>query len=108
MKTLVWLAAGVGLGLTAYLIMNAPAPQYATGSDDVEDAARSTAAWGTKQRVRGAGGSLLGQVEEGVGDLTGNEPLADQGLGDEVAGTAQKVAGKFAQAAGKTLHDLNR
>jgi uncharacterized protein YjbJ (UPF0337 family) len=108
MKTLVWLAAGVGLGLAAYLMMNAPAPQYATGSDDVEDAARSTAAWGTKQRVRGAGGSLLGQVEEGVGDLTGNEQLADHGLGDQIAGTAQKTAGKFAEAAGKTLHDLNR
>jgi uncharacterized protein YjbJ (UPF0337 family) len=51
---------------------------------------------------------LLGQVEEGVGDLTGNEQLADQGLGDRAAGEAQKAAGKFAEAAGKTLHDLNR
>jgi uncharacterized protein YjbJ (UPF0337 family) len=108
MKTLAWLAAGVGVGLTAYLIMNAPAPQSATGYDDVEDAARSTTGWGTKQRAKGTGGSLLGQIEEGVGDLTGNEELSNRGVGDEIAGTAQKTVGKFAQAAGKTLHDLNR
>jgi uncharacterized protein YjbJ (UPF0337 family) len=90
------------------MILNAPAPRYATGSEDVEDAARSTTGWGTKQTMKGAAGNLLGRVKESVGNLTGDDDLADQGVGDRVAGAAQKTAGKFAKAAGQTLHDLNR
>lgn len=108
MKTLMWLAAGVGLGLVAYLIVNTPGPQHATGSESVEDAARSAAKWGDRQSIKGTGSSLFGQAKEGLGNLTGNEQLADEGVGDQVAGAAEKVAGKFAQAAGQTLHDLNR
>ncbi|HVG26304.1 MAG TPA: CsbD family protein [Acidobacteriaceae bacterium] len=108
MKTLVWLSAGVGLGLAAYLIFNAPTPQYATGSEDVEDAAGSAAGWGTRQSASGVGNNVLGRVKEGLGNLTGNDRLANEGLGDQVAGSAQQTVGKFAQAAGQTLHDLNR
>ena len=108
MKTLAWLTAGVGIGLAAYLIMNAPGPQYATGYDDVEDAAGNASTWGSKHRVKGAGTDVLGRVKEGIGNLTGNDQLAGEGLGDQVAGAAEKTAGKFAQAAGQTLHDLNR
>ena len=112
MKTLAWFAAGIGVGLVLYLIVNAPetAPeaQYATGSDTLEDAARSAAGWGTKQRVAGAGADVLGRVKEGLGNLAGNPGLADEGTGDRVAGELKEGVGKLAEAAGQTLHDLNR
>lgn len=108
MKTLAWLTAGVGIGLAAYLIANAPQPEYTTGSDNLEGAARRTAGWGSGQRLRGAGSGVLGRVKEGVGNLTGNDQLANEGIGDQAAGAAERGVGKFAEAAGQTLHDLNR
>jgi uncharacterized protein YjbJ (UPF0337 family) len=108
MKTVAWFAAGIGIGLVIYLIANAPESQYATSSDTLEDAARSAADWGTKQRVTGAGADVLGRVKEGLGNLAGDPDLANEGTGDRVAGDIKEGAGKFAQAAGQTLHDLNR
>lgn len=108
MKTVAWFAAGIGVGLVIYLIANAPGPQHATGSDTLEGAARTAADWGTKQRITGAGANVLGRVKEGLGDLAGNPDLADEGTGDRVAGEIKEGVGKFAQAAGQTLHDLNR
>ncbi|HEY4010728.1 MAG TPA: CsbD family protein [Acidobacteriaceae bacterium] len=108
MKTIAWLAAGVGVGLAVYLIANAPGPEYATGSDNLEDAARNAVGWGTKQRATGLGSNIAGRVKEGLGNLTGNPDLADEGTADRVAGNVKEGAGKFAQAAGQTLHDLNR
>ena len=108
MKTFAWLAAGIGVGLAVYLIANGPEFQYATGSDNLEDAARNAAGWGTKQRATGLGGNVVGRVKEGLGNLTGNPDLADEGLGDQIEGNVREGVGKFAQAAGQTLHDLNR
>ena len=105
MKTLLWLAGGAGLGLAAYLILTAP--KNPTGSDTVEGAARDTAAWGSKQRVKGAGSGLVGKVKEGIGNLTGDDQLAGEGQGDQAAGSIKNAVGKVAQAAGQTLHDLN-
>lgn len=108
MKTLAWLAAGIGIGLVVYLVANSPEPQYSTGSDNLEDAAGRAAGWGTKQRAAGLGSNVVGRVKEGLGNLTGNPDLADEGLGDQVAGNVREGVGKLAQAAGQTLHDLNR
>jgi uncharacterized protein YjbJ (UPF0337 family) len=108
MKTLAWLVAGIGIGLAVYLVTNAPGPEYATGSDNLEDAARNTFGWGAKQRGRGFGSNIAGRVKEGLGNLTGNPDLADSGVADQVAGDVREGAGKFAEAAGQTLHDLNR
>ena len=108
MKTLSWILAGVGIGVAlTYLLNNQPAPRYATGSDDVEDAAGKTFNWGSKQRLTGTGSSVLGKVKEGVGNLTGQEDLADEGVVDQVAGSVKDAAGKVAHAAGQTIHDLN-
>lgn len=108
MKTLAWLAAGIGIGFVVYLIANAPEPGYATGSDDVAEAARNTFGWGMKQRATGVAGKVGGRVKEGVGNLTGNTDLADSGIADQVEGDVREGVGRLAQAAGQTLHDLNR
>ena len=108
MKTLVWLAAGIGVGLAVYLVANAPGPEYATGSDNLEGAARNTFGWGAKQRAAGLGSNIAGRVKEGIGNLTGNPDLADSGVADQVAGDIREGVGKLGEAAGQTLHDLNR
>ncbi len=108
MKSLPWILAAVGLGVAAYVVMNTPGPEYATGNDSIEDAARRTSAWGSKNRVKGAGIHLGGKLKEGIGNLTGNPDLADEGLVDQVSGSLKDAAGSVAQAAGQTIHELNR
>jgi uncharacterized protein YjbJ (UPF0337 family) len=108
MKSLPWILAAVGIGLAAYVVINTPGPEYATGSDSVEDAARRTSAFGSKTRIRGVGGKFVGKAKEAFGNATGNPDLADEGVGDQVVGSVKNAAGAVAQAAGETLHDLNR
>jgi uncharacterized protein YjbJ (UPF0337 family) len=108
MKALTWVIAGVGAGIAAYVVLNQPGPQYATGDNDVEYAAGRATLWGSKQRISGIGGGLAGKLKEGIGRATGNEQLAGDGVTDQIAGAVKDTAGKAAQAAGQTIHDLNR
>jgi uncharacterized protein YjbJ (UPF0337 family) len=102
------IAIASGVALAAYVLINTPGPEYATGNDSIEDAARGTAQWGSKKRVAGAGNSVLGKLKEGAGRVTGDQDLASDGLVDQAAGAVKDAAGQVAQAAGKTLHELNR
>ena len=43
-----------------------------------------------------------------LGRATGNDQLAGEGAADQLAGAVKDTAGKVAQAAGQTIHDLNR
>lgn len=108
MKVLTWILAAAGISAIVYLIVNAPSTEYASGDPDVEDAANKTSAWGSKQRVTGTGGSLLGKAKQGVGDLTGDDQLATEGAVDQAVGTVKDAAGQAAHAVSDTLHDLNR
>jgi len=108
MKSLPWILAAVGLGVAAYVVINTPAPEYATGNDDIENAARKTSAWGSKNRITGTGTNLGGKLKEGLGNLTGNDDLANEGVVDQVAGKIKDAAGSVAQAAGQTIHEFNR
>lgn len=108
MKALPWIIALAGLGAAAYVLANTPGPEYATGSDTLEDAARGTSQWGSKNRLRGVGGKFVGKAKEALGNATGNPDLADQGVGDQIAGSVKDAAGSVAQAAGQAIHDLNR
>ena len=108
MKTVYIVAGSLAVLAVIYVIANLPEPQAATGSDTVEGAARRTSAWGSKQRIGSAGDSLSGKLKEGIGKLTGDDDLAARGTGDQVAGQVRDAIGNVAQAAGETLHDLNR
>jgi uncharacterized protein YjbJ (UPF0337 family) len=108
MKALPWILAGTALGVAAYIVINTPGPEYATGNDTLEAAARRTAQAGSKARIRGVGGKFVGKAKEAFGNATGNPDLADEGVGDQVIGSLKDAAGSVAQAAGQTLHDLNR
>ena len=108
MKALTWIIAGVGVGIAAFIALNQPGPQYATGDDDVEYAAGRTTLWGSKQRLYGRAGGLAGKLKKGIGRVTGNAQLADEGVADQVTGAVKDTAGRVAQVAGQTIHDLNR
>ena len=112
MKALPWIIAGVGIGVgVTLLIFNGEIdtqPEYATGYDGVERAARKTFGWGTKRRAEGKAGSFAGAVKEGVGRLTGDQQLADEGTADRVVGNVKDAAGKLGHAVGETIHDLNK
>ncbi len=108
MKALTWILAITGISAVVYLIVNAPSTQYASGDPDVEGAAIKSYAWGSKQRVTGTGGSLLGKAKQGIGNITGDDQLAGEGALDETAGAVKDAAGQAAQAVGNTIHDLNR
>lgn len=106
MKALPWIIAGVAFGAAAYYIANAPDGRYS--DPDVEDASYKSGVWGSKQRVKGTGGSVLGKAKEGIGRATGNEDLQAEGVGDQVVGAVKDTAGKVANTVSDTLHDLNR
>jgi uncharacterized protein YjbJ (UPF0337 family) len=109
MKALPWILAGVGAGAAiAYVMLNQPRPQAETGWGSVENAAGRTWGWGSKTRVSGAGTNVAGKVKEGFGRLTGDADLADEGAADQAIGTVKNAVGAVAQAAGETIHDLNR
>ena len=108
MKGLTWLVAGVGVAIAAYIVLNQPGPQYATGDGDVEYAADRTSLWGSKQRLSGTGGRLAGKLKESLGRATGDDQLAGEGAADKLAGMVKDTTGKVAQAAGQAIHDLNR
>jgi uncharacterized protein YjbJ (UPF0337 family) len=108
MKALTWVIAGVGAGVAAYIVFNQPGPQYAAGDNDAEYAAGRATLWGSKQRISGIGRGLAGKLKEGIGRATGNEQLAGDGVTDQLAGAVKDSAGKAAQVAGQTIHDLNR
>ena len=80
----------------------------ATGDDDVEEAAGRTTLWGSKQRITGTGARLAGRVKKGVGTAIGDDELSSEGVVEQVVGATKSTAGKVAQAAGQTLHDLNQ
>ncbi len=108
MKNLPWIIAAAGALVAAYVVINTPGPQHATGSDNLEDAARKTAGWGSQQRITGSAANFLGKVKEGFGRATGDAELTDNGSADQVTGALKNAAGQVAQAAGQTIHDLNR
>ena len=108
MRVVPWIIAGIGVGLTAYFVLHQPGPQFATGNDDIEEAAGKTAFWGSKQRVKGTGRGLVGKLKEGVGRATGDDQLESEGVVDQVAGAVQNTAGQAAYAVADTIHELNR
>jgi uncharacterized protein YjbJ (UPF0337 family) len=109
MRALPWIIAGIGIGVgVTILLFNESEPEYATGYDGVESAARKTFGWGTRKRAEGKMGLVKGAIKERVGKLTGDDQMADEGAADRVAGDVKDAAGQLGQAVGETIHELNR
>jgi uncharacterized protein YjbJ (UPF0337 family) len=110
MKALPWIIAGVAFGAAAYFIANPIDPSFepSYADPDVERAARKTSTWGSKQRMEGVGGSLIGSAKQKIGEATGDYDLADEGAGDQLVGHVKDAAGKVANVASDAVREFNR
>ena len=109
MKPIHWIFGGLTIGAAiAIVLLYEPDQQHETGSDNIEDAANQAWRWGTKRRFGGAADSVVGRVKEGIGRVTGDDDLTDEGVLNQAAGAVKDTAGRWGHAVGETIHDLNR
>jgi uncharacterized protein YjbJ (UPF0337 family) len=59
-----------------------------------------------RDELEGKGEQLKGKVKQGVGDMTGNERLKDEGVADEAAGDVQEGFGRGRRKVGEAIEDL--
>jgi uncharacterized protein YjbJ (UPF0337 family) len=59
-----------------------------------------------KDEVDGKVEQVKGRVKQGVGDLTNNERLRDEGVADEAAGEVQEGFGRGRRKVGEAIEDL--
>ena len=113
MNKSIYLLVGAAAGAAAaYLYFNAPANSVRSTLNDVSDAIGDATAkattWGAGQRVSGSGTQVLGKVKQGIGEATGNDKLANEGVFDQAKGMVKDAAGQAAHAAVDAVRELNR
>lgn len=59
-----------------------------------------------RDEVEGKAEQLKGKIKQGVGDLTDNERLHDEGVADEAAGDVQDTLGRARRKVGEAVNDL--
>jgi uncharacterized protein YjbJ (UPF0337 family) len=113
MNKSIYLLAGAAAGAAAvYLYFNAPANSGRStlkdASDAIGDAAAKATTWGAGQRVSGSGTQVLGKVKQSIGEATGNDKLANEGVFDQAKGIVKDAAGQAAHAAVDVVRELHR
>lgn len=59
-----------------------------------------------RDELEGKAEQLKGKIKQGVGDLTDNERLHDEGVADEAAGDVQDTLGRTRRKVGEAVNDL--
>jgi uncharacterized protein YjbJ (UPF0337 family) len=59
-----------------------------------------------RDELEGKGEQLKGKVKQGLGDLTDNERLHDEGVADEAAGDVQEGFGRARRKVGEAIEDI--
>jgi uncharacterized protein YjbJ (UPF0337 family) len=59
-----------------------------------------------RDEMEGKAETLKGKVKQGVGDLTDNADLHDEGVADEAAGRTQAGVGKARRKVGEAIEDI--
>lgn len=59
-----------------------------------------------KDELDGKAEQLKGKVKQGVGDLTDNERLRQEGVADEASGEVQEGLGKARRKVGEAIENL--
>ena len=103
MGKFLWILGAASLGVAAYVILNDQAGSFGTeGGQGLGDNAGT---WGTKQRVKGAGGVLGGKLEKGLGDLADDPAVKGKGLLDQAVGHVKDAAGQATHAVSDAIQD---
>jgi uncharacterized protein YjbJ (UPF0337 family) len=59
-----------------------------------------------RDEMEGKAKEIKGRVKQGVGDLTDDQNLHDEGVADEAEGDAQKGFGKAKRKVGEAIEDV--
>ncbi|HXW07641.1 MAG TPA: CsbD family protein [Vicinamibacterales bacterium] len=59
-----------------------------------------------RDELKGKGEQLKGRIKQGVGDLTDNERMHDEGVADETAGEVQEGFGRARRKVGEAIEDV--
>lgn len=59
-----------------------------------------------RDELEGKTEQLKGKIKQGVGDLTDNERLHDEGVADEAEGDVQDTLGRTRRKVGEAVNDL--
>jgi uncharacterized protein YjbJ (UPF0337 family) len=59
-----------------------------------------------KDELDGKAEALKGRIKQGVGDLTDNDKLHDEGVADEASGEIKEGVGKARRKVGDAIEDL--
>ena len=59
-----------------------------------------------RDELDGKADQLKGKIKQGVGDVTGNERLHDEGVADEAAGDVQEGFGRGRRKVGEAIEDI--
>lgn len=59
-----------------------------------------------RDELKGRAEAIKGKVKQTVGNVTDDPDLHDEGVGDEVAGTAQETVGRARRKVGEAIEDL--
>ena len=59
-----------------------------------------------KDELEGKARAVKGKVKQGLGDLTDNERLKDEGVADEAAGDVQDTIGHGRRKIGEAIEDI--
>ena len=59
-----------------------------------------------RDEVEGKAKEIKGRVKQGVGDLTDDQNLHDEGVADEAEGEVQKGFGKAKRKVGEAIEDV--
>jgi uncharacterized protein YjbJ (UPF0337 family) len=59
-----------------------------------------------RDELEGKGEQVKGKIKQGVGDLTDDEQLHDEGVADEAAGEVQEGFGRARRKVGEAIKDV--
>jgi uncharacterized protein YjbJ (UPF0337 family) len=59
-----------------------------------------------RDELEGKGEQVKGKIKQGVGDLTDNERLHDEGVADEAAGDVREGVGRARRKVGEKIEDI--
>jgi len=61
-----------------------------------------------RDEIEGQGEALKGKIKKGVGNLTDDPQLEEEGTDDEAAGNAQKAYGTAKKKVGEVIEDAGK